>query len=156
AFVNGRKVAGGHTWTQVEPVEITDHLRAGANTLAIAATNVADPSLAADKNPAGLIGLLKVEFDEGAPRLGPTDAGWRAGETEASGWQGDGFDDASWPAAQELGRLGMAPWGTLGGSNHRRLAARALRREFRATHPVRRATAYVCGLGFFDLYLNGQ
>ncbi|MGA2632652.1 MAG: family 78 glycoside hydrolase catalytic domain [Terracidiphilus sp.] len=35
------------------------------------------------------------------------------------------------------------------------LPARYLRREFDVTKKVTRATAYVCGLGFFDLYLNG-
>ena len=35
------------------------------------------------------------------------------------------------------------------------LPARYLRREFAVTKKVSRATAYVCGLGFFDLYLNG-
>ena len=36
-----------------------------------------------------------------------------------------------------------------------RLPARMLRREFVAPKPVRRATVYASGLGFFDLYLNG-
>ena len=36
------------------------------------------------------------------------------------------------------------------------LPARYLRREFSVTKKVTRATAYVCGLGFFDLYLNGK
>ena len=35
------------------------------------------------------------------------------------------------------------------------MPARYLRREFDVTKKVTRATAYVCGLGFFDLYLNG-
>ena len=52
--------------------------------------------------------------------------------------------------------FGTAPWGAVGESNHRRLAARMLRREFRVSKEVRRATAYVCGLGFFDLHLNGK
>jgi hypothetical protein len=30
------------------------------------------------------------------------------------------------------------------------------RREFAVTRPVRRATVYICGLGFFELYLNGH
>jgi alpha-L-rhamnosidase len=31
-----------------------------------------------------------------------------------------------------------------------------LRREFQVAKNVTHATAHVCGLGFFDLYLNGQ
>ena len=42
--------------------------------------------------------------------------------------------------------------------HNRRLPARYLRHEFQlgANKIVRRATAYVCGLGFFDLHVNGQ
>ncbi len=42
------------------------------------------------------------------------------------------------------------------GSEHRRLPARHLRREFRVEKEIAQATAYVCGLGFFELYLNGH
>ena len=31
-----------------------------------------------------------------------------------------------------------------------------LRREFQAEKPIKNATASVCGLGFFDLYVNGK
>jgi alpha-L-rhamnosidase len=41
-------------------------------------------------------------------------------------------------------------------TEHRRLAARMLRREFSIQKKVKTATAFVCGVGFFDLYLNGK
>lgn len=31
-----------------------------------------------------------------------------------------------------------------------------LRREFTATKPVKRAMAYICGLGQFEMFLNGE
>ena len=37
-----------------------------------------------------------------------------------------------------------------------RLSARMLRKEFLATKKVKRATAYVCGLGLFELTVNGN
>ena len=40
--------------------------------------------------------------------------------------------------------------------NRTRLSARYLRREFEVRQQVSRATVSVCGLGFFDLFLNGQ
>ena len=43
-----------------------------------------------------------------------------------------------------------------GNPESRRVPARYLRREFSITKRVTRATAYVCGLGFFDLFLNGE
>jgi alpha-L-rhamnosidase len=42
-----------------------------------------------------------------------------------------------------------------GVQDSRPLPARYLRREFAIGKKVTRATAYVCGLGFFDLFLNG-
>lgn len=42
-----------------------------------------------------------------------------------------------------------------GGAEARRLPARYLRREFQIDKDVRRATAYVCGLGLFELHING-
>ena len=53
-------------------------------------------------------------------------------------------------------RYGTPPWTVAAESNHRRLASRMLRREFRVAKDVRRATATVCGLGFFDLHFNGK
>ncbi len=40
--------------------------------------------------------------------------------------------------------------------NHSRLPARYLRCEFHVGQKVKRATAYVCGLGFFDFHINGK
>ncbi len=45
---------------------------------------------------------------------------------------------------------------TAASEEHRRLPARQLRREFQVEKKIKRATAYVCGLGFFELYLNGR
>lgn len=39
---------------------------------------------------------------------------------------------------------------------HTRLAARYLRKEFKTKKTVRRATAYVAGLGLYELYINGE
>lgn len=82
----------------------------------------------------------------------------------------DGQDRPSaWSATAQwsMGPLGAEDWGAKwigkdGGeiagdqSEHRRLPARMLRRTFAVERPISRATAYVCGMGFFELYLNGQ
>ena len=41
-------------------------------------------------------------------------------------------------------------------AEHTKLAARYLRKEFKAEHEVKKATAYICGLGLYELYLNGE
>lgn len=41
-------------------------------------------------------------------------------------------------------------------TEHRRLAARMLRKEFRTNKKISKAYAYICGVGFFDMYINGR
>ncbi|TGE24230.1 alpha-rhamnosidase [Hymenobacter aquaticus] len=41
-------------------------------------------------------------------------------------------------------------------TTHARLSARYFRKEFKADKPIRQATAYIIGLGLYELYLNGQ
>ncbi len=137
--INGQKAAQSDNFYQPVTLDVTALLRAGDNVLAVAATNVGDVP-----NPAGLIAKLRVEFAEGDPLDVATDGRWEASA-----------DRNQWTAAKALGAYGVAPWGKLGGYG-RPLPARYLRREFPVAKPVARATAYVCGLGFFDLFLNGQ
>ncbi len=68
-FVNGKPVGGGRSWAEVKLFDVTDQLREGLNTLAVAATNSPSANVPPEHNPAGLIGILKVEFDEGEPLL---------------------------------------------------------------------------------------
>ena len=76
AYVNGQSVGRGQSWAEVKLFDVTGQLRPGANTLAIAATNSAAPNVGPDKNPAGLIGLLKVDFDRASHSWSrPTHAG---------------------------------------------------------------------------------
>ena len=74
AHVNGRLVGGGQGWAEVKIFDVTGQIRQGLNIVAVAATNSASPTVGPDKNPAGLIGLLKIEFDAGEPLLVPTNA----------------------------------------------------------------------------------
>ncbi|MBI2929336.1 MAG: family 78 glycoside hydrolase catalytic domain [Verrucomicrobia bacterium] len=149
--VNGKLVGSGNNFHAAADFDVTGALRAGANVLAVLAKNAGESA-----NPAGLVGLLRVEFAQGEPLIVATDESWRASNKEATGWEQPGFDDSGWVAAQKLGPVGMAPWGEVSGSEDRRLAARWLRKEFQVERKVRRATAYVSGLGLSELYPNGK
>ena len=39
---------------------------------------------------------------------------------------------------------------------HSRLSARYLRTEFTTDKPIKRATAFIAGLGLYEFYINGQ
>ncbi len=158
-YVNGTQVGAGHGHPNLVGVDITGNLHAGDNQLAASATN-AQANVA--NNPAGWIGAVRVEFQSGPPLVLHSDGAWRSSSAPGPGWEKPGFDDSSWPAAMDLGKAGMPPWGIPWGdrlrSEHRRLPARYVRREFStpSAKTIRRGTAYVCGLGFFDFYVNGR
>jgi len=67
-------------------------------------------------------------------------------DSAAAGWQG-----ARWVG---LEKEASAAFQSKDGRT--KLPARYLRRDFELAKPVARATAHVCGLGFFDLHLNGR
>ena len=151
-YLNGKRVSQSEGHPNTVETDVTAQLRPGSNTLAVAAYNKPGPP----QNPAGLIGVLRVQLEGAEPLIVTTDAQWRCAKAEADGWQRAGFDDSQWAQAKALGPYGMAPWGNVGAEEQRRLPARYVRREFQVEKQVKRATAYVCGLGFFELYLNGR
>jgi alpha-L-rhamnosidase len=107
-------------------------------------------------NPAGVIGLLKIEFTEGEPLVIQTDDKWKVSKDFADGWNTVGFDDSKWVAAKILGPAGMEPWGETRVPESRRQPARYLRKEFSVDKKIARATVSFCGLGLSELYLNGK
>ena len=149
-FVNGREAGNGDNWKTPGKFAIGALLRPGKNILAVEARNVGD-----GPTPAGLIGRLKVVFEQGNAMTLDTDGSWKSASNSEDGWNVLAFDDTAWAMARPLGEYGIQPWGIIGNED-RRLPAPYLRREFTVDKKVRRATVYVCGLGLFELYLNGQ
>lgn len=79
--------------------------------------------------------------------------------TETTAWSqtqqfGIGLLNESKWSGQWIGLEGLQPGEQTG--LHSRLAARYLRREFTVKKNVRRATAYIAGLGLYELYINGE
>ena len=150
--VNGKPVGHGDNFNLPVTADLTGILQAGTNTLAVGATNSGSAP-----NPAGLIAAIKIEFADGVPMMVCTDAQWKSSQAYKEGWELAGFDDGQWPNAKALGAFGIGPWGKdVGVADARPLPARYLRREFAVEKKIARATVYACGLGFFDLYLNGK
>lgn len=93
---------------------------------------------------------------------------WKVRLWTSSGKNKEMVSGWSQPALWTIGLLNendwKAKWIGLNGDNeikdtateHRRLAARMLRKEFGIPKKIKQAVAYVCGVGFFDLYLNGK
>ena len=128
--LNGERVGKG-TWVYMpERFDIRPFLKPADNQFVVTA------SRAEKGKPSGFIGAIRIEFASGAPLLVTT--------------------SPDWEGAAGSGENGMKPWGEVGFAEERVLPARYLRKEFEAPKAVRRATAYVSGLGLFELYLNGK
>lgn len=150
-MINEKRAASGSSFNAAPPVDVTKSLKAGRNVLAVEAVNEGDAA-----NPAGLIGVLVVELDDGEKLSVATDGTWRVTADSGADWYHPELDVSAWARAQELGEYGMAPWGELVTDESRRLSARYLRREFRVEKPIERAMVHLCGLGLFELEINGE
>ncbi len=150
-FINGLRVGRANDFHAAARFDVTGLLQRGENLLAASVQNDGP-----EPNPAGLIAMLRVEFDQGEPIIVMSDSAWKSGREGGNGWSTADFKDSGWAAAQKLGPAGMQPWGAITTPKDRRLAARMLRREFAVQKKVRRATAYICGLGLSEFYLNGK
>jgi alpha-L-rhamnosidase len=106
--------------------------------------------------PAGVVGLLEIQFNDGPPMIIPTDEQWKVSDHEVPGWLETNFDDSGWAAAKSIGPVGMEPWGKVRSAESRVLAARYLRKEFSLQKKISHATVSFSGLGLSELYINGK
>jgi len=148
-YINGNRMGKINRYGRPSIATITAALKPGKNVVAVQTSRMAH-----SPTP-GLIGAIRLTFDRGEPLVLTTGANWKGGIKPTPGWQLEEFPDASWAAAKVTGTYGSAPWGAVGFSEERRLAARMLRKEFQTAAGVKRATVYLSGLGLSELYLNG-
>jgi alpha-L-rhamnosidase len=146
-YVNGKRAGGGDNYGVVQLIDVTSYLSSGRNVLAIKATNGGTVT-----NAAGLIGKLEIRLADGKSITSTLDAGVLTATEKQNGWERAAFDDSSWKPARTLGAFGMAPWGkpTVLGD-----PLPLLRREFTVSKSAKHATAYIAGLGFHELRING-
>ncbi|MFF7158010.1 family 78 glycoside hydrolase catalytic domain [Streptomyces sp. NPDC008139] len=159
-YVNGKEIARSpqvsNSWSTATVTDIAADLRPGRNVIAVQAVNTFP-------GPAGVIGKLHIDGSAGVPPDLVTDAAWKASDTAPTGWQQPDFDDAAWPAALEAAHYGDAPW--YSSVSVPSPPEPLLRKDFttgsakgKAQRPkkIASARAYVAGLGYYKLYLNGQ
>jgi hypothetical protein len=97
-------------WRRPVVLDVQRWLRAGDNLLALRATNAAG----AGANPAGVIGVLSVEFAAGEPLVVRIDRSWTSHLGAPAGWEKPDASDDGWAPAKELAGFGAAPWGPVG------------------------------------------
>ena len=146
-FLNGAAVGTEADYTTVVPIGVAGQLQDGNNVLAVAAANSGTTP-----NPAGLLGMLVLNYADGTSTNVEMDATWKAANTLQSGWQSPGFNDSAWTNALVLGGFGTSPWGT-GVTIQTGLPI--FRRQFTVSPGLQRAVICICGLGQYELSANG-
>ena len=148
AYLNGKEYCKTAVWQEALSVELTDGLRPGENVLSVEVTNESDVP-----NPAGLLAALRMMHRDASCTVIATDSHWSALSDMPADWPNAALDAAHWNFAQELGPCGMEPWGPVRTQEH---PLPLFRKTFHLEDkPVRDALVYVCGLGHFELSLNG-
>ncbi|QNN24933.1 family 78 glycoside hydrolase catalytic domain [Planctomycetales bacterium ZRK34] len=158
-FVNGKRYSISRdepeAWRQGYEVDLTHKLQAGRNALAVQVNNNA-------VGPAGVAGKLVIELNSGRRIVQPIDASWKSTAGPKGHWIGAEYDDAAWKPAKFVAQVGDSPWGIVPAVGYavgwlQTAPSPLLRRTFDvADKPVKRATAYICGIGYHELRLNGQ
>ncbi|MEJ5169873.1 MAG: family 78 glycoside hydrolase catalytic domain, partial [Fimbriimonadales bacterium] len=131
-----RQTGTGEDWRTVVRVDLSGRLTSGRHTLRVRVVN--------EGGPAGLIARLTVDGQD----VLRTDATWRWAESEADLPEGK-------PAAV-VGVFGGQPWGEVGPDPDPAKPAPLLRKEFDAKPGLLRALAFVSGLGYHRLTINGR
>jgi alpha-L-rhamnosidase len=148
-WLNGTRVARITDWNQAQAADVGANLRAGTNWLAARIENEGS-----GPNEAGLLFKLEVVLDNGSTRTIVSDPEWRSTATRPADDSWRQTPAASWTPAVAIAKWGERYWGT---KPRVPIAALPLfRKAFEISKPVQRAVVHVCGLGHYELLLDGQ
>ena len=149
-FVNGEKAAEGSDFKTLDRHILfggKKALQAGRNVIAIAAANA--------DGPAGLAAGVTVTLYGGKQIVVPlTD--WRCSTEAAENWQAPDFKADGWVKAAKVGPFGGGVWGEIDTQFDGPRRSFMLRKGVTLKGDVRRARAYVTGLGWYELSINGK
>ncbi len=151
-FLNEKKVADGSSFKTAKVFDVSDALQSGKNVLAFEVVNHGDAP-----NPAGLIGTLRIEYADAKIVEIKTDASWLATDGTPEGFRRFSADESSWKPAIKIADYGKGPWGEISVSTGRKSPpARYLAKTFSVKEAPISAKAYITGLGYYELRLNGE
>lgn len=147
-IINGKPRYKNTGWLKAFSSDIKTALERGKNQLAFYVVNDSTAP-----NPAGLLAHLEIKYRDGSTQTIVSDKSWHASRTEGSVSMLPGNESRKWPGAQELGAADMEPWRVEGTKQHN---LPLFRKTFAVEDkPIRYAVVSICGLGHFELSLNG-
>lgn len=144
-FVNGTKVVPS-------PGSAPHYLAQNVSEMIHPGRNVVAVKVEPDSYPTALLAGLTLDLADGQITHIQTAKRWKVSETEEQGWEKPEFNDAQWDYANVVANLSIPD----GAGERTRLPARMLRKEFQLTHAPHEATVYISGLGYYELFINGQ
>ncbi|MGD0478743.1 MAG: family 78 glycoside hydrolase catalytic domain [Terracidiphilus sp.] len=143
-------------WKKFVRADVTTHLSAGKNTLAIEALHyVVNPNGMATEDAPPMIATLVVEYADGTWASFSSNDRWKTALEAADGWQQKSFDDSAWKAAMV--------WQPLSGKRSESQghpwipdSVKELRDVFSLNSAVKSARLYATALGAYEMSLNGN
>jgi alpha-L-rhamnosidase len=157
-YINGNQAGqnrrGNDSWRDAQKYDITNLLTTGRNCVAVEADNISN-------SPSGVAAKIFITLKDGEKIVKTSDDSWLVSKNAASGWEQPDFDDSKWEKAQVVGPMGIAPWGEVAqgrpvDSWAQINASPIFRKAFEVEKPLAKATAHICGLGYYELRLNGK
>lgn len=149
-YINGILVGETNYRYTGSLIDITDYVQNGKNAVAICTKNTVDGCV-------GLIAKIEIQYMDGTVENIVSDHDWRATDTKLPQWTEIDCDDGDWAVPEQVACFGEKPWGKhISLETEKDRAAVLLRRDFTLEKQISEAYAYICGLGFFELTINGS
>jgi alpha-L-rhamnosidase len=146
--INNRLFSEGKLQNESRVIDITGHLSGGKNIIAFSA-------ISNQARRAELIFSIEIIYSDGTIESIYSDENCKVSTKTISGWNRSDFNDTQWANAREIKPFSVEDLNWLKNS---RPAPRStmIRKEFPVSGKIKRARAYVSGLGNYKLFINGN
>lgn len=153
-YFNGEQIASSSSWQGGFFTDITNKVVAGNNTFAAVVSN----TFTETGSYAAFILKAQIYYTDGTKEEIVTDASWVLNDTELTDWAKTSFNDSLWEKATIVGAYPIKPWNQLNIDTTiltQDESAPYLRKEFNVSKSIKNAKMLICGLGLFELKING-
>lgn len=150
-YVNGEEKGKVSSWSAGNYIDVTSSIRIGDNVVAMQAENTSS-------GYAGMISKIVINYTDGLTDTYVTDSSWKVSDYYYDSWNQTGYNDSGWRVPDQCDNAiyPCSPWGNMTFEDYSARTAPLLRKEFSTGKSVKSAYAYICGLGFFDMLINGN
>ena len=147
-YLNEEQVGEGSSHTTIYELDGKPFLYSGKNIIAIRAANTLG-------DICGLVFSVKINFADGSTVVINSNDSWKTTAKLESGWATLRFEERKWDKAKVIEPYGGSMWGKFD-ETYTPLRSILVRKEFAIKKNIKRARAYVTGLGTYIMHLNGQ